>query len=272
MKKNEAFIEKYKGQDGIVGRPTRLNQATLKINGRGYAPLLFLGDIHFGYPTCNIIKAQSMIDWAINNHAYVVLMGDLLECGLTGSIGDSVYQQLLNPQAQMEQMIEMLTPLADTGRVIGLHEGNHEERITKNTSLDVSKIMARILGVPYLGYCCWSLLKVGKINYTLYSSHGTSGSILEHTKLNAVIKMSNIVRADIVAYGHTHGLAAHTQITQYVDLRSKMVKDAKTYCVLTGAFLGWDRSYGQKKGYGIPKIGSPKAKLRADKKDVHFSL
>ena len=258
--------------DKLMGRPIRLNKVTLEVNGKGYAPLLFFGDLHLGYPTCNVVKAQSMIDWAIREKAYVLLMGDLLECGTTRSIGDSIYRQSLNPQEQMEMMIAILTPLADTGRIIGLHSGNHEQRITKDSGIDISKVMARILNVPYLSYACWSLLKVGNIYYTLYSSHGTSGSILEHTKLNAVIKMSHIVRADIVAYGHTHGLDVATKITQYVDLRHKTVKEFKTYCVLTGAYIMWDRSYGQEKGYGIPKIGSPKAKLRGDKKDVHFSL
>jgi hypothetical protein len=270
--KDKKLLEKYKGMDGLVGRPVRLNKFELIPNEKGYAPLLFFGDIHLGYPTCDVAKAQSMIDWVIKEKAYVILMGDLLECGTTRSIGDSAYTQTLNPQEQMETMITMLTPLAETGRVIGLHTGNHEQRMFKDSGIDVAKVMARILRVPYLNYACWTLLKVGKLYYTLYSSHGSSGSVMEHTKLNAVIKMSHIVRADIVAYGHTHGLDVATRITQYVDIRSKTVQEYKTYCVLTGAFIQWDRSYGQEKGYGIPKIGSPKAKLRGDYKDVHFSL
>lgn len=272
MKTNKDFQQKYAGQDKLVGRPIRLNKFELDSNSKNEASILFWGDIHLGYPQCEIDKALKSLEWALDKGMYVILMGDLLECGLTGSIGDSVYMQKLNPQAQMEKMVDILTPLAKTGRIIGLHEGNHEERITKNTSINISKIMARLLNVPYLGYACWSLLKVGNIHYTMYSSHGVSGSVLEHTKLNAVIKQSHIVRADIVAYGHTHGLDIATRVTQYIDLRSKSVKEFKTYCVLTGAYISWDGSYGQKKGYGIPKIGSPKVKLSGLRKDLHFSL
>ena len=184
--KDKKLLEKYKGMDGLVGRPVRLNKFELIPNEKGYAPLLFFGDIHLGYPTCDVAKAQSMIDWVIKEKAYVILMGDLLECGTTRSIGDSAYTQTLNPQEQMETMITMLTPLAETGRVIGLHTGNHEQRMFKDSGIDVAKVMARILRVPYLNYACWTLLKVGKLYYTLYSSHGSSGSVMEHTKLNAV--------------------------------------------------------------------------------------
>jgi hypothetical protein len=255
-----------------MGRPIRLNRVELETNGKDEAQLLFWGDIHLGYPQCELEKAKAMLDWAVERNVYVILMGDLIECGLSGSIGDSVYQQNLNPQAQMEMVLEILSPIVETGRVIGLHSGNHENRISKATGINISKIMAKMLNVPFLGYSCWSLLKVGNINYTLYSTHGCSGSIFEHTKLNAVIKLSHVVRADIIAMGHTHGLDSATRITQDIDLRSKTVKEFKTYCLLTGAYLGWDGSYGQEKNYPIPKIGSPKVKLSSLRKDIHLSL
>ena len=72
-------------------------------------------------------------------------MGDLLECGTTGSIGDSVYHQKLNPQEQMEQMVDILMPLAKAELIIGLHNGNHCQRIANATSIDVAKMMANLL-------------------------------------------------------------------------------------------------------------------------------
>lgn len=60
--------------------------------------------------------------------------------------------------------------------------------------------MAKILNVPFLGYCGWSLLQVGKQRYSLYSTHGCSASVQEHTKLNAVVKLGKLVSADIVSY------------------------------------------------------------------------
>jgi len=173
--------------DKIIGRPIRLNQARLEVKkGKDYAQLLFFGDLHLGHPQCNLQTATEYLEWARKNGVYVLLMGDLLECGTTTSIGDSVYHQRLNPQEQMEEMVEILTPLAKAGLIVGLHSGNHEMRIANSTSIDVSKMMANMLGVKYLNYACWSLLTVGKQHYTCYSMHGKSGAKFKHTKLKAM--------------------------------------------------------------------------------------
>lgn len=272
-KKDKEFAEKYAGQDKIVGRPIRLNRQELKVKeGKDYAELLFISDIHYGYPTANIEKAKAMMDYALENKIYVLLGGDLLEAGLTSSIGDSVYHQKLNPQSQMEEMIEILAPLAKAKLIIGIHRGNHENRIMKNTSIDITKIMAKMLDIPYLSYSCWSLLIVGKQKYSMYSTHGCSASVQEHTKLNAVVKLAKMISADIVSYSHTHGLASDIIIKQYFDRTKNKIVESKQYVCLTGAYMEWDTSYAQEKNYSISKIGSPKAKLFSEKKDVHFSL
>jgi len=272
-KKDKEFAERYAGKDKIVGRPIRLNRQTLKVKkGKDYAEVLFFSDLHYGYPTANIEKAKAMLDYALDNGIYVLLVGDLIEAGLRDSIGDSVYRQKLNPQAQMEAVVELLTPLAQAGYIIGLHEGNHENRVLLTTGINIAKIIAKMLNVPYLSYSCWSLLNVGKQRYSLYSTHGVSASIMEHTKLNAVVKLGKIVSADVVAMAHTHGLASDIIIKQYFDPTKNRIVEAKQYVVLTGGYLDWDTSYGQQKNYPIGKIGSPKLKLFAERKDIHFSL
>jgi predicted phosphodiesterase len=271
-KKDKEFKEKNEGKDKIVGRPIRLNRHRLEPNKKGYAELVFIGDTHIGYPTSNIEKVQAMLDYALENHIYIILMGDWIEAGLKDSIGDSVYRQKLNPQEQMEKVLEMLEPVVKKGLVLGMHEGNHEQRVSKNTGIDITKVMARMLNIRYLGYSCWSLFTIGHIRYSLYSTHGCTGSIQEHTKLNAVVKLGKIVSADCVAYGHSHGLASDIITRQYFDGTKNRVVEDKQYVVLTGSYLEWDNSYAQMKNYPISKIGSPKVKLFADKKDLHFSI
>ena len=271
-KKIEEFKEKNKGKDRIIGRPIRLNRQKLEFNKSGYTEILFFGDCHIGYPTCNEEKIRSMLDYALKHRMYVLLMGDMLEAGMRDSVGDSVYKQKLHPQEQMERVLELIEPLAEQKLIIGMHEGNHENRITKLTGIDITKVMCRLLDVPYLSYACWNLITVGHKRYSIYSTHGTSGSIMEHTKLNAVVKLGKIISADIVAMGHTHGLATDIIIRQYFDGTKNRVVEDKQYVVLTGNYLEWDNSYAQMKNYPIGKIGSPKVKLFADKKDLHFSI
>lgn len=122
MKKNP--LSEFEGQDKLVGRPMRLNRVKLEVNSKGYAPLLFFGDLHWGSPQCQIKQATAMLDWALREKVPTLLMGDLMEISLRDSVGHGVYQQKLNPQEQVEEMIELLTPLANAGLIIGLHEGN----------------------------------------------------------------------------------------------------------------------------------------------------
>ena len=81
-----------------------------------------------------------------------------------------------------------------------------------------------------------------------------------------------MVSADIVVYAHTHGLASDVILRQYYDSRQNKIVEDKQYVCLTGSYLEWDGSYAQQKNYSIPKIGSPKVKLFADRKDIHFSF
>jgi len=59
------------------GRTAQLNIKKLECKeGRNFAEVIFFGDLHLGHPTCLMDKAQPMLDYALENRAYVLLMGD----------------------------------------------------------------------------------------------------------------------------------------------------------------------------------------------------
>jgi len=265
------MLEQYVGKDRQGGKTIRLNRVHLDPNGKGYAEILFLGDIHYGHPGCDIERAQRMVDYCLKKHVYMLGMGDYIEAGLRNSVGDSVYMQNLNPQKQMDFISDMLEPLADAGLLIGLLTGNHEGRILKETSVNVTSLMARILKVPYLGYACWNLIYVGNQSYTVYSLHGSTGSRYVYTKLKALVDIAHNFDADILAMGHVHELADEAILVQKVDKKRKMVVERKKYLILTGSYLRYDDSYAQEKGYPMGRLGSPKVKLFSEKYDIHIS-
>ncbi len=262
-------LKEYVGKDKLKGKTIRLNR--VRLDADEYASLLFFGDVHYGHPGCDIERAKRQLDYCLEHHIYVLGMGDYIEAGLRGSIGDSVYMQSLNPQRQMEFMIELFQPLADEGLLIGLLMGNHEGRILKETSVNVVKMMAKILNVPYLGYACWNLVYVGDQSYTIYSLHGSTGSRYIYTKLKALVDISHNFDADILAMGHVHELADDAILVQQVDKKRKMVVERKKFIILTGSYLQYDDSYAQEKGYPMGKLGSPKVKLFSGRKDIHIS-
>lgn len=271
--KTKEFVEKNAGKDKIVGRPIRLNRMTMKPSrNKDYAELLFWGDVHWGYPSSNLKKASEMLEYALDKKVYVLGMGDLIEAGLRDSVGDSVYRQKLDPQKQMEQMVDVLEPVAKEGLLVGIHGGNHEHRITKSTGIDITKIMCRLLNVRFLKAACWNLFSVEGIRYSCYSLHGASGSRFKHTKLKAAVDTCGWIDSDIVAMGHVHSMAVEPIMKQKFDSVHNKIIEKKQVVVLTGSYLEWDDSYGQAANYPIPRIGSPKIKLFAEKKDIHISL
>ena len=80
------FVEKNAGKDRLPGRSVRLNRFTLEPRpGKDYAEMIFWGDVHYGYPTCNMERATAMINWAVENSVYILGMGDYMEAGLKDS-------------------------------------------------------------------------------------------------------------------------------------------------------------------------------------------
>lgn len=265
-------IKGFIGKDKIVGPKIRLNRKRLKCSyKKEYASLVLFGDLHLGHPGCDLERAKKMLEYCCENNIYVLGMGDYIEAGLRNSVGDSVYMQNLNPYKQMLSVIDLFTPLSEKGLLVGLLRGNHEERIIKDTSVDIVSLMCKMLKISYLGAACWNLFYIGKQSYALYTLHGTSGARFDHTKLKAISDTSYSFNADIVAQGHCHACIDDLLLVQAVDRTRKMVIEQKKFVIISGHYLGYDDSYAQAKGMPLSKMGSPKIKLYGDRRDIHIS-
>lgn len=270
MKENP--LKDYVGKDKLRGRPIRLNRKTLKLQkGKDYSEVIFFGDVHYGARECAAEKAKAMLDYCYDHNIYIFLMGDLLESGLKTSVGASVYRQTINPQKQLEDIEEFLKPLAEKDLILGALDGNHEIRIEKATGVNITKLLCRMLDIPYLESACWNLFRVGKQNYTVYTLHGSTGSRFIHTKLKALADISHSFDADLLCMGHVHSLADTAQLVQQVNMRNKTVEERRKHLLLTGSYLEYEKSYVQERGYPLSKLGSPKVKFLKDKKKLYIS-
>lgn len=259
-----------KPKDTIVGRPIRLNRVTLTPRGRNdYAEVIFLGDAHFGSPQFDKDRFLKMLKYCITNEIYVLLMGDLIELATRHSVGAGVYEQSYSGQDQHEQMVEWLTPLAEKKLIIGSHSGNHEERVYKETGINISKALARELKVPYLGDACWNMFTVGNEVYYSYSLHGRTGSRFDGTALLALERISTSFFADLVVMGHAHKCINSIVIIQRVI--NGVVREFKKHLLITGSYLRYDKGYAQTVGLPISKLGSPKVKFFRNRHDLLIS-
>jgi predicted phosphodiesterase len=254
----------------VLVKQIRLNQHVLiPKKGQDYAEVIFVGDIHLGSPQCDLPRFQKMLDYCLENLIYIFLMGDLIEMATRDSVGAGIYEQEFPGQSQYEQMITLLKPLAEKKLVLGIHTGNHEERVYKSTGVNIGKMFARELKVRYLGDACWSRFKVGKQAYSIYSLHGRTGSRFDGTALLALERISTSFFCDLICMGHTHKLISSTVLIQKIE--NLLVKEHKKTLLITGSYLKYDGGYGQALGLPISKLGSPKAKFHANKKDIDIS-
>jgi hypothetical protein len=155
---------------------------------------------------------------------------------------------------------------------MGLHTGNHEARIYKSSGLDLAKVMARELRVPYFGWSKLHYLIVGHQGYTLYTTHGASGARMPHTKIKSAIDLANMVEAEIYAMGHLHQLSHHVRQYYKADLRGKQVAESQKHFLITGSYLNHWGSYAHISNMEPMRMGSPKVKLAGEKHQIRVSL
>jgi hypothetical protein len=188
-----------------------------------------LGDTHLGARNFAETPFRNLIRKIIENpKAYAIGGGDLLECINPKDAkrfdfdilpdwlveGDAVTtREMLNDivNQQVNRMVSILQPLADTGRLIGLIEGNHEYQYRKQYNYNVQNALCKRLGVEDL--TDESLIRLrfkrGRSSTSrtviIYLRHGYGGGRTAGAEPNKLDKMiAEWECADILFTGHTH--------------------------------------------------------------------
>ena len=229
-----------------------------------------IGDVHQGSNEClegDFLKLVEHI--RVTKNARVILMGDLIDACLKNSPGAGTFDNDMTPQKQLETMEKMLIPIKD--KIWCLLDGNHEARVQKTTSIDVSKILARYLNIPYAGSATMIKARVGNQNYSIFATHGASGSTGVSGKLNTVMKYAGYIQADLYMMGHVHELAHHKSTYYYIDNGDKMIKSGEKHFVITGHYLKYG-GYAEQKGYKPGNTGTPQITLSSNSKKVEVNL
>jgi predicted phosphodiesterase len=235
--------------------------------------LVLMGDTHIGARQYRRDEHLRNLEWCYEEEAKLILMGDQLETALRDSVGAGVYEQDEHLQGQMEEFVGLYKPLADKELILGIHGGNHEDRITQRVALDVTEMMCKELGVPHFDWGQYTRLRVGDQGYTLYTTHGHSGAQKAHTKIKAAIDLEHMAKgADIYAMGHLHQLSHHVAQAYRPDLRRGTIETVPTHFLITGAYLDHWNSYAHRKSMQPARIGSPKVKLKGDERSIRVSL
>ena len=238
--------------------------------------MLVLADYHYADPNSDHEAIKRDLEY-IKNHdnAYAVMAGDLLDCALKSSLGDCYVN--LSPMDELTACMDMFAPIAH--KVIGIVKGNHEARHYKTNGVDMTRILARQLGIEdkYSPDTALIFLRVGRdekpctrhrpVLYTIYLTHGTGGGRKEGGKIQRLVDLSNIVDADIYICGHTHLPAS----IKTAFARPCPANNSITYCtklfVNSAAKLNYG-GYGDIGGYRPNAKDTPMILLSGTTKDM----
>jgi len=230
--------------------------------------LVPMGDMHIGHENFMKKRFERDIQWCINNHnVYVLGMGDYMEASTRDSFGLFDQTEFINKQ--YETVFNYFKPLAENGRLLGLLMGNHEYRLIKNSGFDITKRLAKDLGVEYFKHAAYFQLKVNDMEYIIFAQHGYTGARTDGAKLNSLIKLQNQAIADIYMLGHSHDVLVKPKpiyrLNGEIGLHER-------FFVMSGSYLEHWGSYGQMKGYDPALIGSPRIKLHTEMYDISVKI
>jgi len=120
------------------------------------------------------------------------------------------------------------------GRVIGVHNGNHDWFFTTGEYKNkyASEVLAESLGAKHIGYVAYSVVQLKNVigdncgmKMDIVSCHGKGGGKRIGAGFNTIEDMSYIFEgADIYAQGHNHQLGGIPSARLTVDLNAKTGK------------------------------------------------
>ena len=226
-------------------------------------------DEHIGDEHSDVKRVIQRIEYVKNTpNAYCIMNGDIMDNATKTSIGDT-YTQVLNPMEQLAKAVELFEPIKD--KILCITHGNHENRTYKKEGINLSRLIAKQLGLEDRYSPTSAVLfirlgtqsrghketngsgKVRKICYTGYVLHGSGGGRKEGAKAIRLADMASIIDCAFYIHSHTHLPMIMKQAYHRIDDRNSAVALVDKLFVNTAANL----NYG---GYGEAGEFKPSSK------------
>ena len=222
-----------------------------------------ISDVHIGDKQANLKLFKDVLKRIEKEDStYTILNGDLCNCALKNSKSD-VYEDSMSPMEQLNQLLTLLEPVKD--KILVMSSGNHEDRITKETNIDITRLTARELGIEdrYANGWWYLYLRFGKkedgahrpMCYQITGYHGSGGGRKAGGKVNRLQEMSQVVVADLYIMGHTHLPMSMKQQIWIPDYGNNALNKKDMYYLMSNSFLE-PEGYGEKLGM-VPNSNTP---------------
>ena len=238
-----------------------------------------ISDVHIGDKLTNYKLLKEVLETIKNTpNVYTIINGDFCNTALKNSKSD-IYSEELTPMQEINRMLELLEPIKEKILVIGA--GNHESRITKETGIDVVKIVAKQLGIEdrYAESWWYLFLRFGEkqkgrkipVSYQISGYHGSGGGRKVGSKANRLEEMSQTVIADLYIMSHTHKPLSTKGAIYLPDYGNNTLNKKQLYYLMTNSFLDYG-GYGEVLGF-TPTDNTPtEAVLDGTKRKIKIIL
>jgi len=243
--------------------------------------ILPLADLHLGDIHCDYRKVQEWIrEIRENENTFAILNGDLMDTAIVGSLG-SPYLAAINPMDQIKECVKIFEPIKE--KLLAVMSGNHERRVQRATSLDMTEIMCNQLGIGdrYAPASAMLFIRFGhdrlpghhrrKVRYTIYCVHGSGGGKKEGAKLQRVVDLAAITDADCYIHSHTH-MPIIAKLSYFrTDLGNNSVQKVDKLFVNTGSTLEWG-GYAEAQSFKPASNDTPVIVLSGRKRNLRAVL
>ncbi len=224
-----------------------------------------LSDVHIGEEGFNEKILDDVINRAlIEDTTYVILIGDLINNATKNSKSD-VYHDAMTPHQQVNYIVDKLTPIKH--KILGSVSGNHEDRTSRDSGIDLSEVIAKFLDIPYDSAAIVYQLKYGtsgsgKYNHVVYTTHGFGGGGTKGAKANKLQNLGNMCIADLYIMGHYHDVITFSDSIYVPDTRHDRIVLKRRQYLITGSCVEYG-GYAEKMLLRPGRTGYPL---------VHFGL
>lgn len=207
-----------------------------RLRGNEKVYILPLSDLHIGSQQFNEDYFQYALDTidAIQQDKRIYLCGDLLESA-SKQVGNSSFTTNMTLDDQIEYTINMLKPYKKD--IVFSCIGNHEARLVKEFDLDINKIIARALDIPY-GNQVMDQIKINGEPFNIYAAHGKGSSAHHHTAQSKMIRDTQHIDANLMMHGHNHRCDHFS--TPGLRFTEEGRRIARKHYVFTGSFLRYN--------------------------------
>ena len=241
-----------------------------------------VADYHWADPQSDHKKIMEDIAYIRDTeNVFCVLNGDLMDCAIASSIGDT-YAATLSPMEELRVCEELFAPIAH--KILCVVPGNHERRHYKTNGIDLTRLMCRQLGIEdrYSSTTAVLFIRFGELKdkdnhhrkalYTAFVSHGNGGGRKEGAKIQRLVDLSEIIDCDIYICGHSH--LEGTLKIGFVRTNSanSSFSEVTHLFVNTSAKLRYSNSYGEVLGMKVPCLDTPIIWLNGSRKESRCTI